>query len=226
MKTKRYFKSLLIPFIMSVLVTVSCSKEELETIESPENQIELKSGSYVTALEIVLLAYDRGIPCDMLAKMTAIALAESPYYDLPYSDPYARGANSDGTYDYGIWQINSRNFIQQANQPANMAEMTSSCYNVGWYCGPWYKGDLYNPYVNSWYMKYVYKMLVVDYGIPLGQVWHTYGTSKYYEKYPIAVQAVKDAINIYGIGCNYPQQDKNSKQRIPNIKLIALNSKF
>jgi len=102
---------------------------------------------------------------DVLTRMLAIALAESN------GDPYCEGGpNSDGTYDYGVWQINSS-------------------HSTEFEMGQWF-----NPDVNLVYAKKVALKPGGTTDIQMNQfdwtAWRSFNNAKYLAFMPVAKAAI------------------------------------
>lgn len=97
--------------------------------------------------QIMTLAHDAGLPCDALVTAGAVAMGESGGY------PDAENYNTDGSADYGLWQINtihSGSFdFSQIFDPAYNAYVMASLSDGGSSWQPWVA------YTNGSYWQYV-----------------------------------------------------------------------
>jgi len=96
--------------------------------------------------DVLSYAYGAGVPCNARAiTAAAVARAESSFR------PTAYNANTNGSWDYGLWQINSVHGYSQEElaDPATNAAAMASISDDGRTFQPW------TMYRNGGYKKYV-----------------------------------------------------------------------
>jgi hypothetical protein len=90
-----------VAFVLLSLPLVACAPGKADQSAGGDTTSAL-SGVYKTTREVLELAREAGLPCDEHAVIaTAIAYAESSF------DIHAINYNTNDTYDYGLWQINT-----------------------------------------------------------------------------------------------------------------------
>lgn len=134
--------------LLLVLPLAACAPGSTSTGSDDGSEGDALTGSYITASEIMQYAVNAGLPCTSKAvTATAIALAESS------GNTHASHHNTNGTYDYGLWQINTVHGLSRAYlfDPQHNADAMYDVSSHGTSWTPWsvYKSGAYRDHLSD-----------------------------------------------------------------------------